>query len=97
MISTEDVTQNAMVCDRHDGVWHPQDGADGNVAADSLQFIDFEYGCVSYRGFDWGNHFNEYAGFECDYGRYPDRRGAASFIRHYLAEAHGGRELVQIS
>jgi hypothetical protein len=21
------------------------------------------------RGFDWGNHFNEYAGFECDYTR----------------------------
>ena len=67
----------------------PQDGADGNVTADSLQFIDFEYGCSSYRGFDWGNHFNEYAGFECDYGRYPDRQGAASFIRHYLAEADG--------
>ena len=74
---------------------HSQDGADGNVGADSLQFIDFEYGCVSYRGFDWGNHFNEYAGFECDYGRYPDGQGAASFIRHYLAEAHGGREPVR--
>jgi thiamine kinase-like enzyme len=27
-----------------------------------LQFIDFEYSVPGYRGFDWGNHFNEYAG-----------------------------------
>lgn len=27
-----------------------------------LQFIDFEYSAPGYRGFDWGNHFNEYAG-----------------------------------
>ena len=72
-----------------------QEGADGNVPADSLQFIDFEYGCSSYRGFDWGNHFNEYAGFECEYGRYPDRDSAAAFIRAYLAEAHHGREPVR--
>lgn len=34
-----------------------------------LQFIDYEYGCYTPRGFDIGNHFNEYAGFECDYTR----------------------------
>ncbi|KIZ06342.1 Choline/ethanolamine kinase [Monoraphidium neglectum] len=34
-----------------------------------LTVIDFEYGSYTYRGFDWGNHFNEYAGFECDYTR----------------------------
>lgn len=28
-----------------------------------LQLIDFEYSCAGYRGFDWGNHFNEYAGW----------------------------------
>lgn len=27
-----------------------------------LQLIDFEYSGPGYRGFDWGNHFNEYAG-----------------------------------
>lgn len=26
-----------------------------------------------------------YAGFECDYSRYPDQQKAAEFIRHYLA------------
>ena len=29
--------------------------------------IDFEYGAYGYRGYDLGNHFNEYAGFDCDY------------------------------
>ena len=32
-----------------------------------------------------GNHFCEYAGFECDYSRYPAAPAAAAFIRHYLA------------
>lgn len=35
-----------------------------------LYFIDFEYGSYNYRGFDIGNHFNEYAGYECDYSLY---------------------------
>lgn len=34
-----------------------------------LTVIDFEYGAYTPRGFDFGNHFNEYAGFECDYTR----------------------------
>ncbi|OZJ02376.1 hypothetical protein BZG36_04442 [Bifiguratus adelaidae] len=29
---------------------------------DEASFIDYEYGSYSYRGFDIGNHFNEYAG-----------------------------------
>ena len=35
-----------------------------------LYFIDFEYGSYSYRGYDIANHFNEYAGFDCDYSLY---------------------------
>ncbi|GJU14345.1 probable ethanolamine kinase [Tanacetum coccineum] len=35
-----------------------------------VYFIDFEYGSYSYRGFDIGNHFNEYAGYDCDYKLY---------------------------
>lgn len=31
--------------------------------------IDYEYGGYTYRGFDIGNHFTEYAGFEGDYSR----------------------------
>lgn len=37
---------------------------------EKLYFIDFEYGSYNYRGFDIGNHFNEYAGYDCDYSLY---------------------------
>jgi len=59
-------------------------GAVGTFA--SMQFIDFEYGGYAYRGHDWGNHFDEYAGFECDYSRYPDNEHVELFVRAYLNE-----------
>jgi hypothetical protein len=37
------------------------------LLTDKLYFIDFEYGSYSYRGYDIANHFNEYAGFDCEY------------------------------
>ncbi|KAJ9140960.1 hypothetical protein P3X46_031549 [Hevea brasiliensis] len=49
-----------------------------------LYFIDFEYGSYSYRGFDIGNHFNEYAGYDCDYSLYPSKDEQYHFFRHYL-------------
>ncbi|CAH9083855.1 unnamed protein product [Cuscuta epithymum] len=49
-----------------------------------LYFIDFEYGSYNYRGFDIGNHFNEYAGYECDYTLYPSKNEQFHFFRHYL-------------
>ena len=52
---------------------------DGN-----LQFIDFEYGSYGYRAFDIANHFNEYAGFECDYSRYPSQEERYTFYQEYL-------------
>lgn len=36
------------------------------------------------RGFDLGNHFNEFAGFDLDYSRYPDTATQISFIEAYL-------------
>ena len=63
-----------------------QDVADGDSSPGGMQFIDFEYSHWCYRGFDLGNHFNEYAGFECEYSRYPDKDHIAFFMRHYLAE-----------
>ena len=36
-----------------------------------------------------GNHFNEFAGFDCDYTRYPGPDVQRSFIREYLMEAAG--------
>ncbi|KAJ8531008.1 hypothetical protein K7X08_025739 [Anisodus acutangulus] len=49
-----------------------------------LYFIDFEYGSYNYRGFDIGNHFNEYAGYDCDYTLYPNKDEQFHFFRHYL-------------
>lgn len=63
-------------------------GADGEPQQ-AMQFIDFEYSCHMHRAYDWGNHFNEWAGFEGDYTRYPRRSQAEHFLRHYLTEAEG--------
>eukprot|EP00878_Enallax_costatus_P046645 GHUV01056890.1.p1 GENE.GHUV01056890.1~~GHUV01056890.1.p1 ORF type:complete len:271 (+),score=63.88 GHUV01056890.1:192-1004(+) len=52
-------------------------------------FIDYEYGAYTYRGFDIGNHFTEYAGFEGDYTRYPNKEQQELFFRHYLAADNG--------
>ncbi|XP_073317432.1 probable ethanolamine kinase [Primulina huaijiensis] len=55
-----------------------------NDEEDKLYFIDFEYGSYSYRGFDIGNHFNEYAGYDCDYSLYPIKDEQYHFFRYYL-------------
>ena len=51
---------------------------------EKLYFIDFEYGSYNYRGFDIGNHFNEYAGYDCDYSLYVIflARPSFSFLGH---------------
>ncbi|EFJ10629.1 hypothetical protein SELMODRAFT_127783, partial [Selaginella moellendorffii] len=56
-----------------------------SVLSGRLHLIDFEYGSYSYRGYDIGNHFNEYAGFECDYSLYPNKEAQYHFFRHYLS------------
>lgn len=55
-----------------------------NDDEEKLYLIDFEYGSYSYRGYDIANHFNEYAGFDCDYTLYPDKDSQYHFFRHYL-------------
>lgn len=52
-------------------------------AAPELYLIDFEYGCYNFRGFDLGNHFNEWAGFDCEYRRYPDDAQQRAFLAAY--------------
>uniref|UniRef100_A0A0D6QUT0 ethanolamine kinase n=1 Tax=Araucaria cunninghamii TaxID=56994 RepID=A0A0D6QUT0_ARACU len=56
-----------------------------NEKEEKLYLIDFEYGSYNFRGFDIGNHFNEYAGFECDYNLYPDKDTQYHFFRYYLS------------
>ncbi|PRQ46411.1 putative ethanolamine kinase [Rosa chinensis] len=69
-------------------VFSHNDLLSGNIMAndeeEKLYFIDFEYGSYNYRGFDIGNHFNEYAGYECDYSLYPTKEEQYHFFRHYL-------------
>jgi ethanolamine kinase len=61
-----------------------------SIASTNMTFIDFEYSGWAPRGFDLGNHFCEYAGFECDYDKYPDRHIASTFLKSYLgAESIG--------
>lgn len=49
--------------------------------AGKLYFIDFEYGSYNYRGFDIGNHFNEYAGYDCDYSLYVNCSDISLFFK----------------
>lgn len=56
----------------------------GQVDSGTMQFIDFEYGCYNYRGYDFANNWCEYAGFEGDYSRYPDKKQQAMFVTNYL-------------
>eukprot|EP00123_Amoebidium_parasiticum_P009077 comp19218_c1_seq1/m.21978 comp19218_c1_seq1/g.21978 ORF comp19218_c1_seq1/g.21978 comp19218_c1_seq1/m.21978 type:complete len:356 (-) comp19218_c1_seq1:173-1240(-) len=63
-----------------------------NILYDSkleqVRFIDYEYGTYSYRGFDIGNHFCEFAGMDepVDYSKYPKRDLQLQWLRHYLHE-----------
>jgi len=65
----------------------------GNIIVDesagTIKFIDFEYADSNYRGFDIANHFNEWAGFEADYTRYPEKEQQYQFYRTYLSQYLG--------
>jgi len=58
-----------------------------NKQLDKVSFIDFEYATYNPRGFDIGNHFNEYAGFDPDYTLYPLKDRQYMFFESYLAGA----------
>ena len=66
----------------------PLDNENEDCSSTEMTFIDFEYSGWAPRGFDLGNHFCEYAGFECDYDKYPTTDVAHTFLKSYLeAEA----------
>ncbi|KAI9333203.1 kinase-like domain-containing protein [Zopfochytrium polystomum] len=65
---------------------------------DTVQFIDYEYGCYAPRGFDIGNHFCEHAGFDCEWERYPGEAFQKQWLKAYLAasgEPNPSREDIQ--
>ncbi|KAJ1960200.1 hypothetical protein IWQ62_004316 [Dispira parvispora] len=55
-----------------------------NQEQDRVSFIDHEYASYNYRGYDIGNHFAEFAGFECHYDRYPSKKVQWVWLTHYL-------------
>jgi len=64
-----------------------------NAESGEIYFIDFEYSNYNYRGFDFGNHFCEYAidyldpnenGFVINLENYPIRDQQHQFFSHYL-------------
>ncbi|KAJ1720651.1 hypothetical protein LPJ53_004737 [Coemansia erecta] len=69
-------------------VFSHNDLLSGNIimseSQDEVSFIDYEYAMYNYRGFDIANHFNEYAGFECDYSRYPSKEDQLKWFKTYL-------------
>jgi len=55
-----------------------------NEEKNLVRFIDYEYGGYNFRGFDLGNHFNEYAGLDLDYSKYPNEDQQKVFLRNYF-------------
>jgi len=51
----------------------------------SVSFIDFEYACYNYRGWDLGNHFCEYTGFDLDWSKFPSQEKQRFFLTQYLS------------
>jgi ethanolamine kinase len=60
-----------------------------NNDRDCVAFIDFEYGAPNFRGFDIGNHFNEFGGIEGNWEKYPDAQIRAKWFNDYLTTILG--------
>merc|ERR1711879_1081235 len=58
-----------------------------NENENSVTFVDYEYCSYAYRGYDIANHFNEFAGFDCDFEKwYPKPKAQKTFLRSYFSE-----------
>jgi len=52
-------------------------------------FVDYEYTGYNTRAFDIANHWNEHAGFDCDFTNgYPTDAKQMEFIRHYVEKSN---------
>ncbi|XP_064198532.1 choline/ethanolamine kinase [Anguilla rostrata] len=74
-------------------------------STEKLMLIDFEYSSYNFRGFDFGNHFCEWA-YDYTYDKwpfykenmenYPSREQQLHFFRSYLAESGGYAESMTV-
>jgi len=94
MLEEVDAVATASRCLESPVVLCHNDLLSGNIMVDChddvirhMTFIDFEYADWAPRGFDLGNHFCEYAGFEGDYSRYPT--DPSMFVKEYLRAFDG--------
>ena len=62
----------------------PNGVTNGDKAAESVAFIDYEYGAPSPAAFDLANHFAEWGGFDCDFNVLPTRSQRREFITEYI-------------
>jgi len=60
---------------------------------DVLTLIDYEYADYGPRAFDMANMFCEFAGFECDYSRYPTAGLRREFYKAYASEPEEAQAL----
>lgn len=71
----------------------------GNIlihhGSDRLELIDMEYGGYNFRGFDIGNHFNEFSGFDYDkfLEVYPNKTAQYNFFEAYLKALKQGKRV----
>ncbi|XP_070569897.1 ethanolamine kinase 1-like isoform X4 [Ptychodera flava] len=53
----------------------------------NVAFIDYEYTCYNYQGFDIANHFCEFAGLDVvDFDNYPQKEFQLKWIKKYLSD-----------
>jgi len=52
-------------------------------------FIDYEYGCCNYRGFDIANHLVEWGGFQCEWKYVLDRTQMLPWLTEYWISLKG--------
>ncbi|ORZ30078.1 kinase-like domain-containing protein [Catenaria anguillulae PL171] len=62
----------------------PSDTPDALASVVSAKFIDYEYGALGPAAFDVANHWCEWAGFECEYWRYPATETQRAWLTTYL-------------
>jgi len=73
----------------------------GNILVDreavtSCQLIDFEYGSYNNRAFDIANHFDEYSGFDGDWGKWhPTDDQMLHFLKAYMRHSKDGSDVFE--